>query len=222
MRPLTRMVAARNETQDWFGGRCPLIRCFTTVDAVVYQAVVAWSPSKDCGVAVRPDDWLRRFHDGDRSIIEQIYREHFTSVSRAVALLSSAADRETAIHEIFLRLLTRPALRGAFLGGDFGAWLGVVAHNHAIDCARQRRREVPADCAAHPLVDGSATHVEARIMVERFRAEVLPPKWRGVFDTRFIQQLTQEEAATALGVGRTTLAYQESRVRRLLRRFFLR
>ena len=196
------------------------------MNAVVYQAVVAWSPTKDCGVVESGDDWLHRFHEGDRAIIERIYREQFTSVARAVALLASAADRESAIHEIFLRLLTRPALRTSFQGGDFAAWLGVVAHNHAIDCARQRRREVPADCAAaanvQPLVESNATRVEARIMVERFRAEALPQKWQPVFETRFIQQLSQEEAAARLGMGRTTLAYQEARVRRLLRRFFLR
>ena len=199
------------------------------MNAVVYQAVVTWSPTKDRDIAVTPDDWLRRFHEGDRAIIEQIYREHFTSVQRAVALLTSAADRETAIHEIFLRLLTRPTLRASFQGGDFAAWLAVVAHNHAIDCARQRRREVPADCAAAAgagdvagVVEADAARVEARIMVERFRAEVLPKKWQRVFETRFIQQLSQEEAAASLGLGRTTLAYQESRVRRLLRRFLLR
>jgi RNA polymerase sigma-70 factor, ECF subfamily len=196
------------------------------VNAVVYQAVVTWSPTKYPGVAVTPDDWLRRFHEGDRTIIETIYRENFTSVDRAVALLTSAADRETAIHEIFLRLLTRATLRASFQGGDFAAWLSVVAHNHAIDCSRQRRREVPADCAAAagatPLVDSHASRVEARLMVERFRAEVLPKKWIAVFEARFIQQLSQEEAAASLGVGRTTLAYQEARVRRLLRRFFLR
>jgi DNA-directed RNA polymerase specialized sigma24 family protein len=155
--------------------------CFTSVNAVVYQAVVAWVPSKDRGVAVT-DDWLKRFHEGDRAIIEQIYREHFTTVSRSVALLTSAADRETAIHEIFLRLLTRPSLRASFQGGDLGAWLMAVAHNHAVDFARLRRREVPADCAAAAVaslgVESNASHVEARVMIERFRSEVLPQKWQ--------------------------------------------
>jgi RNA polymerase sigma-70 factor (ECF subfamily) len=149
-------------------------------------------------------------------------------VSRSVALLTSAADRETAIHEIFLRLLTRPSLRASFQGGDLGAWLMAVAHNHAVDFARLRRREVPADCAGAAAaaaglgVESDASHVEARIMVERFRSEVLPQKWQGVFEARFIRQLTQEQAAASLGLLRTTLAYQESRIRRLLRRFFLR
>jgi RNA polymerase sigma-70 factor (ECF subfamily) len=43
-----------------------------------------------------------------------------------------------------------------------------------------------------------------------------------VFDARFIQQLDQPEAARLLGMHRTTLIYQEYRVRTLLKRFVLR
>ena len=59
-------------------------------------------------------------------------------------------------------------------------------------------------------------------MIERFRREVLPAKWADVFEHRFLRQLSQAEAAELLGIGRTTLAYQETRVRRLLRRFLLK
>jgi RNA polymerase sigma-70 factor (ECF subfamily) len=192
----------------------------------VTGASAALSTVAGPGVAnVANVDWLDRFHRGDRAIIEAIYRTHFTQVSRAVGALSGAADRETAIHEIFLRLLSQASLRASFQGGDLGAWLSVVAHNHAVDRARRRCRELPEDSPeardAAP-VGSSAAALEARIMVERFRSEVLPAKWRGVFEARFIQQLSQEEAAAALGVARTTLAYQEARVRRLLRRFVLR
>jgi RNA polymerase sigma-70 factor, ECF subfamily len=177
------------------------------------------------GVNDADTSWLYRFHCGDRTIIEEIYRKNFTNVSRAVAVLASAADRETAIHEIFLRLLSQESLRRSFRGGDLGNWLSVVAHNHAVDRVRRRGREIPESSPAamqNPCVESSAAAIEARIMVERFRREVLPDKWRGVFEARFIQQLSQEEAAAALGIARTTLAYQEARVRGLLRNFLLR
>jgi RNA polymerase sigma-70 factor (ECF subfamily) len=58
-------------------------------------------------------------------------------------------------------------------------------------------------------------------MIDRFRAHHLPAKWRGVFEVRFVQQLDQSEAARVLGIHRTTLVYQEFRVRQLLRKFFL-
>jgi RNA polymerase sigma-70 factor (ECF subfamily) len=170
--------------------------------------------------------WLRRFHDGDRKVIEELYREHFGTVGRAVGPVLGAADRETVVHEIFLRLLTQPALRTSFRDGDLGAWLTVIARNHAIDFTRRRNREILAGTAVEVPASGAADSGEAgahaRVLVERFRKDVLPPKWSGVFEARFIRQLNQPEAAAALGIGRTTLAYQEARVRRLLRRFLLR
>jgi len=177
------------------------------------------------GVASARSDWLRRFHEGDRVIIEGIYREHFNTVSRAVGDMASPADRETLIHEIFLRLLSQAPLRCSFQGGELAAWLSVVSRNHAIDCARRRRREVPVTAAAatdRPSLDSGEAGIEARLLIERFRQEALPSRWAGVFDARFLRQLSQAEAAQALGLGRTTLAYQEARVRRLLRRFLLK
>jgi RNA polymerase sigma-70 factor (ECF subfamily) len=50
---------------------------------------------------------------------------------------------------------------------------------------------------------------------------VLPPAWLDVFQARFIDHLSQCEAAARLGKRRTTLAYQELRIRRLLRKFLL-
>jgi RNA polymerase sigma-70 factor (ECF subfamily) len=59
------------------------------------------------------------------------------------------------------------------------------------------------------------------VLIERFRRERLPPDWVGVFERRFLEQLTQHEAARALGIRRTTLAYRELRIRRALRAFLL-
>jgi RNA polymerase sigma-70 factor (ECF subfamily) len=169
--------------------------------------------------------WVRRFQAGDRAVLEEVYREHFGTVARAVSMLPPA-DQETAIHEVFLRLLTQPALRQSFRDGNLGAWLAVVARNHAIDWARRSRREISAggsaDLRAAGAGDSGEAGTHARVLVERFRREVLPAKWAGVFEARFLRQLTQIEAAEFLGVRRTTLAYQEARVRRLLRRFLLK
>jgi RNA polymerase sigma-70 factor (ECF subfamily) len=168
--------------------------------------------------------WLRRFHEGDRDLIEQLYREHFETVARAAALLVPA-DRETVIHEVFLRLLTQAPLRASFRGGAFGAWLTVVSRNHALDCLRRRNREIPTGVRPPAGGEESAateSSLQARLLVDRFRKEILPAKWSAVFQARFLDQLNQSEAASSLGMSRTTLAYQEARVRRLLRKFLLK
>jgi RNA polymerase sigma-70 factor (ECF subfamily) len=173
--------------------------------------------------------WLTRFHAGDREIIEGCYRWHFRVVESAVGQVLRGADQETVIHEVFLQLLARAELRRGFSGGSFSAWLATVAHHQAIDFWRRHRRErlldqsaaetVPAE-PAEPIERFERT-VEARLLVDRFRREALPAKWAAVFEARFVGGLDQRSAAVRVGISRTTLAYQEMQLRRLLRRFLL-
>jgi len=167
-------------------------------------------------------EWLERFHRGEREILEKCYREHFRSVQTAVGRVLRGADQETVVHEVFYRLLSDAELRASFRGGAFGAWLASVAHHQAIDCWRQQRREVaesPAESPEPPELMDTDARIDLRLFVQRFRAEVLPAKWLAVFDARFLAQLDQREAARRLGISRTTLAYQDLQIRRLLRRF---
>jgi RNA polymerase sigma-70 factor (ECF subfamily) len=174
---------------------------------------------------VEANDWLARFHAGDRAVLEECYREHFGTVGRAIGRMASEADRETLIHEVFFRLLESPSLRQGFRGGSLGAWLATIARHHAIDFIRHHRRERLSGVETEPqFVDLSSKleqKAEARLLIQQFRREHLPKQWVGVFETRFLQQLSQREAAAALGMPRTTLAYQELRIRRRLRRFLL-
>jgi RNA polymerase sigma-70 factor (ECF subfamily) len=169
------------------------------------------------------DAWLARFHAGDREAMEECYRSHFATVERAVGRYVQGIDRETVIHEVFYRLLSTESLRQAFRGGSLAAWLSTVARNHAIDYARRRgREELLGNKSPWGYVEaGMDQAAEAHILVERFRKEYLPPKWEGVFRTRFIEQRTQRDAARELGISRTTLVYQEMRVRALLEKFLL-
>jgi RNA polymerase sigma-70 factor (ECF subfamily) len=182
--------------------------------------------SEVAGSAAAELDWLTRFHSGERPTIEGLYRAHFERIAVTLTPLLGKADAETVIHEIFFRLLTQPTLRGGFRGGDVAAWLSTVARNHAIDYLRRSKREVPAGGALAALDNRVArsweANAEARLLVERFRRDVLPAKWAPVFEARFMQQLSQQEAAASLGMGRTTLAYREARVRRLLRKSLLK
>ncbi len=171
-----------------------------------------------------PVTWLDRFHAGERAVLEEVYRQHFATVEGAVGSVLGGADRETLIHEVFFRVLRDEGFRRAFRGGDMGAWLAVVARNQAIDYTRRRNRESPAgiDLSSRSgSGDEMARSAEARLLIERFVRDVLPPAWRDVFEARFISHLSQSEAAAALGKRRTTLAYQELRIRQMLRKFLL-
>jgi RNA polymerase sigma-70 factor (ECF subfamily) len=168
-------------------------------------------------------DWLAAFHRADRATMEACYREHHAAVTRAVGTVLTGADQETVVQEVFLRLLSSEPMRRTFLGGSLGAWLGRVARNLAVDYWRRHRLEAGHDGEgppdAHVTAARQEAEMDARLLVERFRREKLPPQWIPVFEARFLQQLSQREAARALGVFRTTLAYQELRIRQLMNEF---
>lgn len=170
--------------------------------------------------------WLERFHAGDTEVLQECYREHFEGVLRVVSRLLPAVDAETVIHDLFLRLLSSEEMRRSFQGGSLPAWLNTLARNQALDVLRRRQREHEAlarfaseqeDTGTEPLEPA----LDAESLLERFRQERLPPKWAPVFEARFIRQLSQREAAQVLNMHRTTLAYQELRVRHLLKKFLL-
>jgi RNA polymerase sigma-70 factor, ECF subfamily len=174
-----------------------------------------------------PESWLEAFHRGEPRCLDGCYRDSFQVVDRAVGDILHGADRETVVHEVFFRLLSDEGLRRSFTGGAFGPWLRVVARNQAIDCARRRRLEVALGEDMAERAAGAATadrlheQTEAKLLVEAFRAHHLPAKWERVFVARFLEQQDQPTAARSLGMRRTTLAYQEHRIRRLLKRFVL-
>jgi RNA polymerase sigma-70 factor (ECF subfamily) len=192
-------------------------------DIVAVHPIVAAGDREGTG-GPAAQAWVDRFHAGERGVLEEVYRRHFDTVHIAVGAILTGADRETATHEVFLRLCTSEACRRSFRGGHLPAWLAVVARNQAIDHLRRRDRESPAgtDLPARDIApDGLARSTEARLLIERFQGQVLPPEWQPVFEARFLQHLNQSEAAVLLGMRRTTLAYRELRIRALLRKFLL-
>ena len=183
------------------------------------------SPSQKSEAAMSPsqEPWLALFHAGDRVTLARCYREHYLTVRRALGGLLMEADQETVIHEVFSRLIARPEMRRSHKGGSFSAWLVKVARNQAIDYRRRlgheaRLSEDPQDVRSTESWEQAA---HARLLVERFRRECLPAAWNGVFELRFLQQLSQHEAARQLALSRTTLAYRELRIRARLKRFLL-
>ena len=131
-------------------------------------------------------------------------------------------DRENVVHEVFFRLLVEREQRGKFRGGSLASWLCTVARNLAVDYRRRFSRECPLEEAPEGVASPiSEEALDLAQVVDELRRQPLPAKWWPVFEARFLRQLSQREAARALGMHRTTLVYQEMRIRRLLRRVLL-
>ena len=180
-------------------------------------------------MTLEPDEeaWLGRFHAGERAVMQECYEEHFEAVSRAAGAVLRGADLENVVHDVFLRMIADSQFRRKFAGGSLRSWIKTVARNRAIDYARKYGREQTvepglAEALAGGTTDRVAERTEARDLLRRFRKEQVPPRWERVFEVRFVQQLSQRDAARSLGLRRTTLAYQESKLRERLRSFVLR
>jgi RNA polymerase sigma-70 factor, ECF subfamily len=184
--------------------------------ALVSMTLCASMPGSPC-----QDDWLAGFHAGRRELLADFYRESYATVDRAVGRVLAGPDRETVVHEVFYRVLANPELRQSFRGGSPAAWIATVARNHAIDFRRRHGREVADERPERAGGVDFEASAEARLLIERFVRDVLPAKWRPVFQACFVEHLTQREAAAALAISRTTLLYQQHRVRALLESFLL-
>jgi RNA polymerase sigma-70 factor (ECF subfamily) len=168
--------------------------------------------------------WLAAFRAGERWTLEDCYRMHASRVMAAAGALLGRIDAETITHEVFYRLLSSQKMRESFRGGDLGAWLTRVVTHAAIDDLRRRRREVLAEVPRETDgedVNAGGAKLDAKLLVARFREECLPAEWEGVFEARFLRQLSQRDAARELRIPRTTLVYQEQRIRALLEQFLL-
>src|SRR5262249_10896437 len=129
------------------------------------------------------DDWLDRFHAAEPATMEECYRLHFSAVKRSIERVLDGADAETAVHELFCRLLANAEVRRGFRGGSLEAWLVTAARHLAIDYVRRRNRERPCGdlTFAERSDERAVARMEAHLLIRRFEREILPEKWRATF-----------------------------------------
>src|SRR4051794_41920390 len=101
----------------------------------------------------------KRFHECDREFLGLLYRETYDAVDRAVGRVLRGADRETVVHDVYLRLLTKPELRRSFTGGSMRSWLMTIAHNLAGGFLRRQRPPARLAGPAGALLDPPAGRV---------------------------------------------------------------
>ena len=166
------------------------------------------------------DDVLRRFHDGDATVLAALFKQH---APRAVALMRRklpSIDAEAAVQEAFVNLLSSAEQRRRFTGGAFAAFLCTLSQRRGIDAWRREQRYTDEGAAAEPVAEESAAdeRLAARELLEKFWQRSVPPAQKDFFRVRFIEQQTQVEAADRLQIKRSTLATWEKRLAERLRR----
>jgi RNA polymerase sigma factor (sigma-70 family) len=181
-----------------------------------------------------PDD-VRRFREGDRVVLEEVYRVYLRPVTSVVQSGLRASRRSRPIvdlvtmdlvQEVFLRAFA-PAARRSFDGiRAYGPYIYTVARHVVIDWARRDGREIATDWSQVEALadeeigdrfDGNEGDPYVHSIVSRY-CESLEPALRAVLEVRYRRQLSQNEGARALGLSRQELRTLETRLRTGLRR----
>lgn len=173
-------------------------------------------------------DLVDRTRAGDMRAFEALMRRYNRTLYRtARAILRDDAEAEDAVQEAYIRAY---AALGGFRGeSKLSTWLVRIAANEALMRRRKNARSavvVPMDGAAEERweeamseeagPERNALGGEMRRLLEE-RIDALPDDYRAVFMLRAVEELSVEEAATALGIPEATVRTRHFRARALLR-----
>lgn len=189
-----------------------------------------------------PVELLRGFKAGERAALTTVYRKHVEDIALLLRRgfgfehggqrhrfvgYGSGFELQDMVHETFRRAF-EPRARAAYDGiRPYGAYVSTIARNLVLRSFRARERLFPlAEREGAPVVSatlGAAIgpscdperelhDAQVRELVARFLAG-LEPQQRRLVELRFVEGLSQRDAATALGIGRQRIRTREQRLR---------
>ena len=142
-----------------------------------------------------------------------LYKTHYRRVfSLCRYLLNSFDAAEDATHEVFLRAQRKLATYDPAL--PFSGWLCGIATNHCIDLLRRRgteKRIFDIDSDGSNAPSGSATPLGEMLAAERGHdvrnaLSQLPEKYRVPLVLAYYNEMSYDEIAATLGLGRNHVA----------------
>lgn len=175
---------------------------------------------------------LQAFRRGDAEALAHVYRAHVQRLAQYLRAgfatdaagsrftgLARACELEDAVQEVFVRAFRDEARRSYDGVRPFEGWLLGIAHNYVISELRPRRLPIVPLTAElgqqHPAGVSTDAEVEDRELDALVKAFVttLDPRETGVYRARFEKQLSQEQAAQALGLTRIQVRRAEVRLK---------
>lgn len=188
--------------------------------------------------------WLDAFRRGEEEALERVFRTYAplvaTILQRGTRLEAGfapgvAIDRvQDLLHDVFVRALnekTRQSYDGLRPYGPFIAQIArrTLIDHHRKHTNRERRTELSDDLETYdravddwrpgsPLPDAAVVSNESRTQVRAFLA-TLPEDDQKLVQLRFVEGLSQRDAAEASGTSRQRLRTWEKQIREKLRAF---
>ncbi|MCP3936915.1 MAG: sigma-70 family RNA polymerase sigma factor [Actinomycetia bacterium] len=168
---------------------------------------------------------IERARKGDANAFAAIYRHYLPQIHafayRRCGSRETAEDVTAVVFEKAYRNLGKFEPRG----GGFGAWLFRIAANQMNDHHRRSARPSSdrGQVAMARLMTESEDPVDdvlrgERSEVVRSALDRIKPRYRKALSLRYLAGLTNEEAAAAMGVTRSTMAVLVHRSLKSLRR----
>ena len=188
--------------------------------------------------------WLDAFRRGEEEALERVFRTYAplvaTILQRGTRLESSFAPGvaieqvQDLLHDVFVRALNEKTRQSYDGLRPYAPFLAQIARRTLIDhhrkhTNRERRTEVTDDIEAYDravddwrpgsqLPDANAISNESRNQVRAFMA-TLPEEDQKLIALRFVEGLSQRDAADAAGTTRQRLRTWEKQIREKLRAF---
>lgn len=185
-----------------------------------------------------PRELLRGFRAGEREALTIVYRMHAEQVATLLrcgfsfessgqrhrfAGYGSGFELQDALHETFRRAFEPRAREGYDGLRPYGAYVTTIARNLVLRSFRARERMFPLGDATEPgpaIASGGTgpspereVHEgQVRELVDRFLANLSADE-RRLVELRFVEGLSQRDAAAALGMGRQRVRTLELRLR---------
>ncbi|MFT3711011.1 MAG: sigma-70 family RNA polymerase sigma factor [Archangium sp.] len=175
--------------------------------------------------------FLQRFRSGEANAMAEVYRQHVPSLSRLLraaafrgplfSSLRAAHELDNTLLEVFARAF-EPRTREAYDGvRPYEAFLMGIARNVLLENARRREdvmgvelSEVVDTALADDLTDVQALLEDREVtaLLEKFRSGLTHDESR-LYELRFVEGLSQEQAADRVGQTRIQLRRREHKLR---------
>jgi RNA polymerase sigma-70 factor, ECF subfamily len=189
-------------------------------------------PLPDCNVIAEnahDASLIRRAKRGDRHAFEALTKPYLNRLFNTIlGITRNHEDAEDCLQEALLRAFTRiEQFKGA---SRFSTWLFRIGVNQALMHLRSKKRSFllidntadddairsfdPEDTRPNPELQYQAA--ELSMTIEKM-IRVMPPVFQPVFEMRYLQELSNEEAAVALDMSTPAIKTRAFRARRHLR-----